>query len=362
MKYSLKGYNIDNLLKILHSKKVTIFNLVRPKQNHVEFEILDKDVAKCKKYIQNYKIKETLSKIKAFPSILLSRLGVIIGASLSLVFYLVFGNFTWQINIFGNDKIDQSEIIHLLKENGVSCGKIVSLTNKEIESILLNKYDRIAQVSVIRHGTAIIINLSEKLVYKETEYLPIKAKYSGIITDINLITGTVNVKVGDYVNIGDVLVLPFNLTADGGKVSVKPIAEIKGKIYITSIKKMERQEKVLQPTGRTIKEYHYKFRNKKLFSGKRKNSFDYFEVCMYNENISGLIPLNRDVFVYSEMQYVSVTRNFEKEKENLLASAINQAKSMLPTGEILNEKSFTFVQDNTLYATSQFTVQGIIND
>ena len=59
----------------------------------------------------------------------------------------------------------------------------------------MNNYDRIAQVSVIREGTAIIINLSEKLVYTEVEFQPIIAKYSGIIKDIKVITGTINVNV-----------------------------------------------------------------------------------------------------------------------------------------------------------------------
>ena len=50
-----------------------------------------------------------------------------------------------------------------------------------------------------------------------------KPKYSGIIKEINIITGTTNVKVGDYVNVGDVLVLPFNINANGEKVyDLKP--------------------------------------------------------------------------------------------------------------------------------------------
>ena len=59
--------------------------------------------------------------------------------------------------------------------------------------------------------------------YKEEEFQPILAKHTGIITNINVITGTTNVKVGDFVNIGDDLVLPFNINANGEKFTKKVV-------------------------------------------------------------------------------------------------------------------------------------------
>ena len=319
MKIDLNGYNIDNLLKTLYQKKVTLFNVVRKEYNFITFEILDKDYKKVKRYIANFKVKTTLSKFKQFPKFMLANLGVILGVFFGIIFGIFASSYTWQINVYGTKELSVNEIITVLENNGVKKGKINLQRSEEIENILLNNYDRIAQVSVIREGTAIIINLSEKLVYNEQEFNPITAKYNGIITDINVITGTTNVKVGDYVNVGDVLVLPFNINADGSK-------------------------------------------DLNLFSGKNKNSFALFDSYVYNENISDLLPFNRDVIVYKEMALTEVVYDFDAEKDALIQKNKEKAYAILPAGEILNEQTETCIVGDKMYALTTINLLGLIND
>ena len=360
MKIDLTGYNIDNLLKILYIKKIKLFNIVKHDHNKVSFEILDKDHKKVKRYIANFKVKQTLSNFKQIPKLLLKNLGVIIGCFLGVLFGIFVSNYTWQIQVYGTKDLSKSEIISVLKENGVSVGKINHQTSEEIENILINKYDRIAQVSVIRKGTAIIINLSEKLVYVEGEFEPIIAKHSGIIKNINIITGTTNVKVGDYVNAGDILVLPFNINANGEKVSVNPLAEIKAEIFVVGKCEINKTETKLVRTGKSTTICNYKFKNKKLFSGKNKNSFALFETVVYNENISDLIPLKREVIVCYELAETQITNNFEEKKQSLIEESVKIAYSNLPVGEILSENTKTNIINDTMFAITTITVYGII--
>jgi len=360
MKIELNGYNIDNLLKTLHLKKITLFNLERTSHNRVSFEILDKDYKKTKRYIANFKVKETLSKFKQFPQIILNNIGVILGCFVGVLFGIFASNYTWQIQVYGTKDLSVDEIITVLSENGIKKGKVNHETSQEIEEILLNKYDKIAQVSVIREGTAIIINLSEKLVYEEDEFQPIIAKYSGIIKEINIITGTTNVKVGDYVNIGDVLVLPFNINSNGEKVSVNPLAEIKAEMFVVSKCEINKVETKLVRSGNAITTNNYKFKNKKIFSGKNKNSFALFETVMYNENISDILPLNREVIVHYELIEQEVVNNFEQEQQGLVEKSIEKAYEKLPAGQIINENTETNILDEKMFAITTITVFGII--
>lgn len=360
MKFDLTGYNIDNLLKTLYLKKITLFNVKKVERNQVSFEILDKDYKKVKRHIANFKIKQTMTKFKQLPRFVLANLGVVIGVFIGILFGLFASNYTWQILVYGTEELTKEDILCVLNENGVKKGKINTQTSEEIEEILLNHYDRIAQVSVIREGTAIIINLSEKLVYQEIEFQPIRAKHNGIIKEINLITGTTNVKVGDYVNVGDVLVLPFNVNANGEKVSVKPLAEIKAEIYVVAKCEMKKFENILIRTGRSKKVYKYKLKNLNLFYGKSKNSFALFEMSVYNENISDLVPLNREVCVYYELAHQTIERNFDKEEQSLIERTKEQAYQDLPAGEIVNETSKTHIVDDVMYAISTITVLGYI--
>lgn len=362
MKIELNGYNLDNLLKTLHSKKITIFNISRPSRNNIIFEILDKDYKKVKRHILNFKMKTTLGVFKRFPKFMLANLGIVIGVFVGSVFGIFASQYTWQIKIYGTEGLSVHEIENVLSKNGIRKGKINLKTSEEIENVLLNHYDRLAQVSVIRQGTSIIINLSEKLVYSEEKFSPITAKYNGIIKEINIITGTTNVKVGDYVNIGDVLVLPFNLNSNGEKVGVKPLAEITAEIFVVAKCEMKKTEQVLVRTGKTLTKYLYKFKNKNLFSSKFKNSFALFEVNVYNENISELLPLNRDVCVYHELAHAEIEHNFEQEKLNLAQESVRQAYQNLPIGKILNEATETTVVGDTMFAITTLKVLGKIND
>lgn len=363
MRFELHGYDLDNLIKKLYLKKVTLYNLIKHTNEHLSFEIDDKDEKKVKRYIANFKVNHSLSKIKRIPKLIATNVGILLGVFIGIIFAIFVSNYTWQIKIYGTIELNEADIVQVLKDNGISTGKINLTSSEEIENILLNNYDRIAQVSVIKQGTAIIINLSEKLVYTETEYEPITAKFNGLVTDVNIITGTSNVKVGDYVNIGDVLILPFNINSNGERVSVEPLAEIKGQIFIINKIELKRTEYVLKRTGKSIKTYKYKLFDLNLFSGKSKNSFALFETVSYNENISRLIPFSREVIVYYELSPVEIVHNFELEKEELMTKSKEGAYELLPQYEhLIDEKTVVSVFEDSMCATTTITVEGIIND
>ena len=360
MKIELDGYNIDNLLKTLYLKKIPLYNILRKTHNSVSFEILDKHEKKVKRYIHNFRVKKTLSKTKQIPKFLLANLGVILGCFVGILFGIFASNYTWQIKVFGASDIPTSNIIQVLENNGVRVGEINHQTSEEIENILLNYYDKLAQVSVIRRGTAIIINVSEKLVYKETEFEPITAKYSGIIKEINIVTGTNNVRIGDYVQAGDILVLPFNVNADGSKVSVQPIADIKADIFNITKTEMRKTEKILVRSGKFNVKYRYKFKTKNLFSSNFKNSFALFEVVMYNENISDVLPINRDCLTYYELVETEITHDFDAEREAFQAENLQIARDKLPVGEIKSENTKIQIVGDTMFCLTTIQVFGSI--
>lgn len=363
MRIDLEGYDIDNLLRLLYLKKVRLYNLTRKGQKNVTFEIDDRDAKKVKRYISNYKAKTTERTIKRLPKFIVANLGLVIGVFLGIIFCIFASNFTWQILVYGTEDLSTSDIIKVLADNGVKVGQINHETSEDIEAILLKNYDKIAQVSVIREGTAIIINLSEKLVYDDTVYEPIVARYNGIVTDINIITGTTNVKIGDYVNAGDVLVLPFNLNALGEKVSVEPMAEIKGKIFVIGKAELAREEVVLTPSGRTITTYEYKVWGKHLFFGKSKNSFAFFEFNMYNEYISRVLPITRTVTVYSELVETTITHDFASEREALVQESIDIAyNSLVEYDTMLDEHTIVTTVGDKMTACTTLTLTGLLND
>lgn len=361
MRFDLIGYNSENLVKTLHRKNIKIKNLEKTSFNKLSFEVEDKDAKKAKKYIHNFKITCSLSKLKQIPIFFLAHIGIIIGILIASVCFGIVKNFVWQIEIFGLEELSKQEILSVLKDNEVAVGKQNKQSSQDIEEILLNKYDRIAQVSVIKQGCAIIINLSEKLVYNEQSFLPIKAKYAGIIKKINIITGTVNAKVGDYVNAGEILVFPYNINSNGEKVGVEPVAEIQAEMFVVAKCEIQKTEMVLRRTGNKQICYQYKFNNNNLFCGKNKNSFALFETEVYNESINGVLPLYRDVLTYYELEHVEIQHDFESELTQIEQKSKDMAKQQVMVGEILKEETKTTINENRMCCCTILTVLGIIN-
>lgn len=363
MKYDLTGYNIDNLLKTFYNKKIVLKNVERPSHNHIKFEIQDWQAKKAQKYIANFKGEKTPSFFKRLPKIILANLGLVIAMFVGCVFYCFSSNYTWQIRIFGTKELKQTEVLQVLKDNGVRIGKINLKTSAEIETILLENYDRIAQVSVVKEGSTIVINLSEKLVYNQQTFEPIMAKFNGIITKINLITGTTNIKVGDYVNAGDALVLPFNLDKFGNKISVKPMAEIEAKMFVVGCKKISEIETILTRSGKLQMVYDYYLFNKHIFSGKNKNSFALFENVSYNENVSDLVPLKRVVNCFYELVPTEISHNLEQEKQSAIQESESIAQGKMQADfQLIDSFTKTEISNRTLYAYTTLTVLGRIND
>lgn len=362
MKYNLTGYNIDNLLKTLYLKKFSLSNIERKGHNVVSFEIPDNQAKKVKKYITNFKGQQIAGFFKRLPKLILTNISLLIAVFVGALFFAFSSNYIWQIRIFGTKDLDPNEIISLLEQNGVKKGKLNLKSTEEIETILLENYNRLAQVSVIKQGSAIIINLSEKLVYTQQTYQAITAKYSGIITKINIITGTTNIKVGDYVNVGDSLVLPFNLDKDGNKISVNPMAEIEAKMFVMGSAKLDKNGTILTRTGNKQIVYDYFIFNKHIFSGKNKNSFALFENVSYNNFVSDVLPLVRRTTEFYELKLTPITYDFEAEKQALIEQSRQNAVEALPAEYLeIETAQKTEIVGETMYAYTTYTIKGRIN-
>lgn len=363
MKYDLTGYNIDNLLKTLYMKKVTLLNVERVGHNQVKFEVPAAQEKKVKKYITNFKGTLTPNFFKRLPKLILTHISLLVALFVGVLFHLFAGNYVWQIRIFGTNELNPNEVISVLNQNGVKVGKLNLTPSEEIEEILLTHYDRLAQVSVVKKGSAIIINLSEKLVYNQTEFEPIVAKFAGVITKINVITGTCCVSTGEYVNAGDTLVLPYNQDKQGKQISVKPMAEIWADMFVVGSVKLNKTTTELVRTGKTQKVYTYSIFNRKLFSGKNKNLFALFENVSYNEIISDLVPLKRTTTVFYELAPKQVEHDFGLEADAQIEQSRIKAEKLVPSGcEVKSTSHKTEQVGDTFYAYTTINFTGRIND
>ncbi len=356
------GYNLDQLINKIQNNNITIYNIKRVENNVMFFTIKLKQYKRLKPILKNYEYQSKYLGIANFKTWLKRNVAILLVLPFAFGLMMFSTNITWNIKVYGADTELKQSVVDILKVNNISKGKILPKDNKFIEKILTEQLPNVAQVSCMLRGTTIVINISKKLVYVPETYEPIKASFSGIITSFSLISGTLAVNVGDFVNVGDILVYPFSLDKDLNQVSVQPIAEIKAKVYIVGSSKLSATETVLARTGKSYTTSSITLLNKKLFSKKSSKPFALYESYVYNENISSVLPLKRVKVTYYQLDYMLVNYDLVAEKGRIEQESVDLAYLNLPTNsEILDEKTTSLVINDTLYSTTTLTISTIIS-
>lgn len=119
--------------------------------------------------------------------------------------------FIWNIEVEGNDKISDAEIIRALSDCGISYGTFRYAVSSDLaRSQMLLKLEDISWLTVnLRNSKAEVIvheRIKKPEIYDKNAFGDVVAAKSGIITKMSVFEGERRVSVGDTVTEGDVLV------------------------------------------------------------------------------------------------------------------------------------------------------------
>lgn len=360
LRIKVKGVNLDTLINSIYNLGITLRNIARKEHKEICFNIQSDDFAKIKDSIfknADYEIvKET--GIPNFKILLKKYAFVVVTFAVCVMLFIFSTTFIWDIKIYGIENISRQDVIAALGKNNVKIGNVYLYDNDKLEKILLNEIKDIAQVSVDKQGNLLLINISEKIRYKEPDFEPVLSQFYGIITECKLISGTLCVKAGDYVNAGDVLVQPYILDANGNQVKVEPIAEIKAKVYIVGQTALEKEEIVFVRSGKKNVQCDFYLFGKKIFSNKARNRFANFETNVYNKYISSLIPIIcRRTEIY-ELVPKKVINNLELEQSKAEQKARELAYGQIKNlSSVMDESCNSEIINDILYANCVLTCE-----
>ena len=161
----VKGVNINRLYKTLKKNDIEMFDICRKDHNTVEFSLLQNKHKKLLNLLKNSSYKIDVLKYGGFSKIyhfFIKRFGFLIGAVIGIFIITVSNFFITDIKIFGNEKLNHTDIIALLNNNGIKKGVSTNISTDNIKSLLNSNFNDISLVSVIKKGTTIIINIKEK--------------------------------------------------------------------------------------------------------------------------------------------------------------------------------------------------------
>lgn len=182
---------------------------------------LESEVKSC--YGLPYLIKENKDRIVLFA-----------GTFLAICFVWAMNSRVWLIQVSGNDKLFDSQVLQVMNELGIKVGSRKSKINAvEIQKQFLEKMkDDVIWVSLNIEGMCAEIQIREiEKVKDDSIHIPCNyvANFSGTITTYRVFSGTPVVNKGSYVRQGDLLISSVVEYYDGGLDFTESRGEIIGR-------------------------------------------------------------------------------------------------------------------------------------
>ena len=212
----ISGQAVERFINTCSYKGIKLWGLT-PKPSYYEVNILVKDFKKLKPVIRKTRTKVTIVKRTGFPFFInqyKNRRLLIAGLFICIFLVYFSSKFIWNIEITGNYSNSTENIMLYLNSLDIKTGiKKTEVDCYKISRKLRQSYDDIIWVSASVNGTNLIVQIKEnfdtnEMLYKTENVVPydIVADDSYVIADIVIRSGIVNVKKGDSVKTGDILV------------------------------------------------------------------------------------------------------------------------------------------------------------
>ena len=281
----VEGYYIERFINICTTNKILIWNLKREKGVKLHLNIGIQDFYRAVKVAKKLKCKVKIEKKRGIPFFVNKyRKRKIFLISLVIIMIILYAssNYVWNIEIQIEDDLQLENIEQDIKLSGLEIGMRKSQINtQEIVNKIRLKRDDISWIGISIDGTnAIVKAVKAKAapeLIDEKEYCNIVAKKGGIITQIIAQNGTAQVKVGDQVEEGQVLIQGTMEGKYTGTRYVHSLGEVKAVVQYTKTEQFPLKEEQKIKTGNTEEKYRIKFNNFQINFYKTLSKFKIYD-------------------------------------------------------------------------------------
>ena len=363
----IEGLNQEKFFNKLNNLGVEIFDFKRLSYSISIFKILTKDIKIVKKNLDSNNFKIIYIKkigLNKFINKIISSVGIVLGLLIFLAFLFISNNFILRIDIIGNQNISSNTILEFLNNNKIGCfSSKNSINNENLEKILLANFNEISMVSVIEKGSTLIINIKEKIETANSDsldnnkYKNIVAEYNGRIKNIELISGTLNVKPGSLFKKGDVLVFAYYYDSLNNKKCIEASAKINAEIWIeTQYTHYENQiEKYY--TGNEITIKNISLCGVNLFNQEKDIIYKNYETTQTQTKLKNvLLPITISTITYKEIKTKKITKMFQDYKEDILKKCQENTLQKLLKNDIILSENYNIINQTNDIINIQYVI------
>ena len=350
----VEGYYIEKFINVCRKNNIYLLNLKRDKATLISADIPVKEFKNVAKIAKKNKCKIKIKQKKGLP-FLLNRYRKRKIFAISLLFVVAtlicLSKFIWNIEITGNTNISNSEILEIIKEEGLDIGKLKSkIDAKEIvETIRLKRAD-ISWVGIKISGTNAIIEIVEAdaapKIIDEDEYCNIVATKDAMIVSISAQNGTMQVKEGDVVKKGSILVAGWLEGKYTGTRYVHATGEVIAKVWYSETSRIYYKQNVKTKTGNIESKYSLNINNFGINFYKKLSNFEIYDTINTEKKLKISSNFYLPFKITKKTNYEIIEEEKVYEKEEATQMAIDEARQKLKE-KILNEEDIVNEYINT---------------
>ena len=276
-----------------------------------------------------------------------NRWGLIIGACVSIAIFLLSQSVIWRIDVVGNKRLTQQEIIETLSQHGMSVGDFIRDLNADsIEQRIMIDNDDIAWMSINLRGTVARVEVREVIdtEIKEEKRAPANliSLFDAQIVLLEVYSGFPCIKEGDFVRAGELLVsgiyesekAPIRYSRASGSVFGRVSKTFEIEIPLIQAKKVPTGEKITKKTlnffGKSIN-FFINYRN-------LPTTYDIINyVYVLNPFSLGELPISLSVNEYHGYEMIETEISEEEAIEQAYEELRKRIDEELPEAQILKK-------------------------
>ena len=283
------------------------------------------------------------------------RAGLLVGAILSLVCFIISSRYVWGFEISGNRDVSDSEVIGILENAGFGIGtKYADIDIPQFQNDVILTTDKLAWVSVNMLGTLARVEVMEMNAPKkddiQAECTNLVASEDGIVEYISEVSGQVAVKLGDFVRKGDLLISGIRTDKNGNLQFEQAMGSVKARVTRSFMVKIERTvlEKVY--TGREKKACSVKIFSKNInLLRNGGNSYESYDIIDNNRQVVLFGDFSTPVFInetrYAEYEYTERELSGDEMVSYAMLEYASKLSEAVGQGELLSKEICSYYED-----------------
>lgn len=276
------------------------------------------------------------------------RPGFIWSSIILLTMFLYLSGSVWGIQVKGNNKVSQEQILEVAAREGLRVGARKSYISQEnIQEALTLEIPELSWAYVHFQGTMAVIEVVEKVRPETLGPGDVVAKKDGIVESILVLSGIPLVKPGQTVRKGEILIAGRSsgpMQGARGMVTAKTWYQVEQEIPIQQIRPVR--------TGRTIEAKIVKVKGREFPLWGFKKLFDWYEIEDYPIKKIPEGPDGALIEIINRMFFEVKWEEVEISPDKVLATAVPKARQIIenqlpPSVELIELNYETKVVDES---------------